>query len=246
MHQAEWTHSGGHPPLLVLTFSEPTNTPCFGDAAALNNAITFNSGNLRLEAGFGNWSSDGQALTIAGVDRESWAVATASIASGTFHAIPRTTLRAGGIPPLDGRRPGRCDAGSPIVQLRGNYSFPVSSAAQLLVDLYVGEKPVATSAGTENIATSHLGKGTRACTEHEEGFHDPHDWDGFGSSGTSRAGEYSGGAPMPRPSYSVEGVLAMPADAWLEASRQRSLPVLDSREERLVVVANRCRHARSS
>lgn len=207
-------NSDGKFPKIILNFSEPTNIPLLQDALALDNAIIFNHGKLKLESGYGYWSADdGGVLTITGIEPTSWTAITDSIASGDFHVMPRTRLLMG-TANFSREQRDRLDGESLARRLQGNLSMRVSSADRLVTHLYSGYKRISTSPEIIDVA---------ACPE----IVTIPKWE---TSSDVRTAWQQRNLPVDselpdghqtwpsKPVFTVEGVLAMPGDAWLEAS----------------------------
>lgn len=201
--QAEWRIADDGQSSMVLKFSEPTNRPALETAVDLNSAITIMDGGdipVDMQAGRGVWSPDGVSLTITGMDSDSWKTAVSAISAGTLRATLRKKLLVGAELPIG--RPGGFDGDeSPSGELRGNLTIRMSSPGRFGVRLYVGEKLYSTSARFVDV---------ELCPE-QVVVDDAKPTD-------SSPGPGSVLATLPRPFFSVEGVLAMPGDKWLKVS----------------------------
>lgn len=204
--QAEWRVADDGQSSIIFKFSEATNRPALDTAVDLNNAITImHHGDKRvdMQVGRGVWSPDGESLTITDMDPESWKAAVAAISSGTLHATLRKKLLVGAEQPSIGERGGgRVDNTSPSSgELRGNLTMRMSSPGRFGVRLYVGEKLDSTSSTFVDV---------EPCPEQVV-------VDDAKTTGKS-VGAESVLATLPRPFFSVEGVLSMPGDRWLKVS----------------------------
>lgn len=195
-HQAEWSKTVDSRSSMILTFSESTNRPDLGNAAAINNAVVINDGNTQMQSGTGSWSPDGRVLTVVDMDPDTWEVVTASISDGTFHAAPRKKLLLGAEFSTGGHE--HEDGESPSGKLRGNLTMRMSSPGRFGLRLHVGD--TVQSRSDDDIVV-------QLCPEQVTVS------DG---STISAAPRRSGGTVLPRPFFAVEGALAMPGVNWLK------------------------------
>lgn len=117
---------------MVLHFSEPTNRPPLNGDVDLNNALVINRGEIKVAAGQGEWSANGEVLSITDLDPGSWRAITDSISSGGFHVTPREKV-------LVGADNGGGKTGSPD-QLRGSLTMRMSFPGRFVAHLFVGEQ----------------------------------------------------------------------------------------------------------
>lgn len=204
VRQVEWSSVDGQS--IVFNFSEKTNRPSLGNAAALNNAIVVNHGDIEMTAATGAWSSDGTSLTVSHVDSATWQAIVNSISDGTFHAMPRRTLL-----PVAEVSQGQVSSGTaPEESLRGNLVMRMSSPGSFVVYVYVGDD--LQSASEESIDVV-------VCPEQvvvlDTAGTAPSHYIGPTGRTSSRSAQ---GDPvaLPRSFFSVEGVLAMSGDKWLK------------------------------
>lgn len=160
---------------------------------SINNALTFNHGDIELQAGRGAWSPGGEALTIIDLDRESWRDITAAISDGTFHATPRKKLLVGA------ERWGdeNSDTSSDLTagQLRGNLTIRMTFPGRFVAHLFVGERLDSTS--TQAIDVQLCPNEILLAAQK----HSP-----------------PGSSEIPRSAFVAEGVLSLPGDKSLKAS----------------------------
>lgn len=193
---------------MVLKFSDETNRPSLENAAALNNALVFNRGNVEMTAAKGAWSPDGISLTVTDMDSATWQAVVNSISGGTFHAIPRQKLL-----PVAEVSQGQVSSGAAAEEsLRGNLTMRMSSPGRFVVHLYVGDALHSVSAESidvvdcpeQVVVLDTAGKGSSHY---------------LGSGGhTSSRSAQSGPVALPRSFFSVGGVLAISGDKWLKVS----------------------------
>lgn len=217
--QARWTSIDGRQ-TLIFTFSDPTNAVPLDNPVALNNALVFNHGKIRLNAGYGTWSTDGLVLTISGIDLVSWDAVVASIVSGTFHSMPRTKLLVGEASIAQDSRNVDSTGTYPVGHLEGKFSMRVPSPGWLVAHLHLGTEKVSSSINALHISfcpneISIPQGGTASNAIHT-----------CESSG-SCVNDHGRSLRHPKPLFAVEGVLAMSGKTWLEASKK-------------TVVARRC------
>ncbi|CAM9786004.1 unnamed protein product, partial [Ectocarpus sp. 4 AP-2014] len=128
---AKWSR-GTDGAFVVLHFSEPTNRPPLSGDVDLNNALVINRGEITVTAGRGEWSANGEVLSVTDLDPGSWRAITASISSGEFHVIPREKV-------LVGADTGGGKTESPD-QLRGSLTMRMSFPGRFVAHLFVGEQ----------------------------------------------------------------------------------------------------------
>lgn len=188
----KWSSAGGES-LLVLTFSSPTSRPGLNDAVSINNALTFNHGEIKLTAGKGAWSPGGEALTITDLDPESWRNVIATISNGTFHATPRKKLLVGAEIWKNDNSSTSLDPAAG--QLRGNLTIRMTIPGQFVAHLFVGERLESTSTQVIDVQLCP-NEVVIAAPKH-----------------SSR-----GDSEVPRSVFNAEGVLSLPGDKFLKAS----------------------------
>ncbi|CAM9350301.1 unnamed protein product [Ectocarpus fasciculatus] len=128
---AKWSR-GTDGAFVFLHFSEPTNRPLLNRDVDLNNALVINRGEIKVAAGRGEWSANGEVLSITDLDPGSWRAITASISSGEFHVSPREKV-------LVGADNGGGKTESPE-QLRGSLTMRMSFPGRFVAHLFVGEQ----------------------------------------------------------------------------------------------------------
>lgn len=194
---------------IVLNFSEKTNRPSLENAAALNNAIVVNHGDIEMTAAKGAWSSDGTSLTVTDVDSTTWQAIVNSISVGTFHAMPRRKLL-----PVAEVSQGQASSGTaPEDSLRGNLVMRMSSPGSFVVHVYVGNDLQSANAESIDVVV---------CPEQvvvlDTAGTAPSHYTGPTGRTSSRSAQRDPVA-LPRSFFSVEGVLAMSGDKWLKVRR---------------------------
>lgn len=199
LKKVEWSNADGES--LVLTFSSSTNRPRLNDAVSINNAVTFNHGGIELVAGRGAWSPGGEALTITDLDAESWRDIVAAISDGTFHATPRKKLLVG----AEGWGADQSGTSSDPAaqQLRGNLTIRMTFPGRFVAHLFVGEHMDSTSAQVIDVQLCP-NEVLLAAPKHPP----------------------RGNSEVPRPVFFAEGVLSLPGDKYLKASRLQRVRTL--------------------
>lgn len=206
MRQVEWSSFDGQ--AIVLNFSEKTNRPSLENAAALNNAIVVNHGDIEITAAKGAWNPDGTSLTVTDMDSATWQAIVTSISDETFHVMPRRKLF-----PVAEVSQGQVSRGTePEESLRGNLVMRMSSPGSFVVQVYVGNDLQSSSVESINVVV---------CPEQvvvwdTAGTASSHNVDPTGR--TSSRSVQSDSVPLPRSFFSVEGVLAMSGNKWLKVS----------------------------
>lgn len=186
----EWSSSDDGESL-VLKFSSSTNRPRLNDAVSINNALTFNHGDVELVTGRGSWSPDGEALTLTDWDLEDWRHILATISDGTFRVAPRKKLLVGAEIWRDDKSSTSSDLAAG--QLRGSLAIRMTFPGQFVARLFVGERLESTSAQVIDVQLCPNEVVIAAPT------HSP-----------------PGNSEVPRAVFSAEGVLSLPGDVFLK------------------------------
>lgn len=205
----------GQSPVVILNFSEPTNQPRLHSAMALNDAIVFNNGDLLLETGYGTWSDDGEALTIADIDPSAWNTMITSIVTGELTADLKSKLLTRTI--ISHAKAGIEAEGSSTIfgELQGKLYIRVSSPGDLAFHLFVGEKLVSTA---ENMVDVEVCPEEVTIPTSQTATNAFDTCQGGSSLETCSRGENEVSASISwRPFFAINGVLAMPGDKWLKA-----------------------------